>query len=115
MSTELKSSSTHGAGPVTAQTIIEWIAAWAQPRHLKVPSNLDTTFSEAGFDSLHSVELAFFLEERLGAKIDDTALYDHPTFASLAEYLAGQLRPVAAQDGGTSSSKRASSDVSADW
>jgi acyl carrier protein len=114
MSTELKSSPTHGTGVLTAQTIIDWIAGWAEPRGLKVPSNLDTTFSDAGFDSLHSVELAFFLEEKLGAKIDDTLLYDRPTFTSLAEHLVGLFQPVGAPGSGASSTRLAS-DAAADW
>ncbi|KVE68267.1 phosphopantetheine-binding protein [Burkholderia vietnamiensis] len=86
MSEQLQAATVNGSA-VTAQTILAWIQEWAEANHLQVPTDLEQTFADAGFDSMHSVELAFFLEERLKIKIDDTVLYDHPTFISLAEHL----------------------------
>ncbi|MFC0397493.1 acyl carrier protein [Paraburkholderia rhizosphaerae] len=63
---------------VTTEQILAWIQQWTETNNLKVPSDLNQTFAEAGFDSMHSVELAFFLEERLKIKIDDTVLFDYP-------------------------------------
>lgn len=82
---------------VTAQAILAWIQEWTEANHLKVPADLDQTFADAGFDSMHSVELAFFLEERLKIKIDDTVLFDYPTFASLADYLVSRVQPATAE------------------
>lgn len=80
----------------TIRTHIEW---WTRARNLPVPSDLDQTFSDAGFDSLHFLELAFFLERRLGTEISDTALYELPTFTSLIAYLADSLRHAASPQG----------------
>src|ERR1700755_3179504 len=81
---------------VNAEKILAWIQEWTEANNLKVPSDLDQTFADAGFDSMHSVELAFFLEERLDIKIDETVLYAYPTFASLAGYLVSRVKPAAA-------------------
>ena len=90
---------------VNAEKILGWIQEWTEANHLKVPSDLNQTFAEAGFDSMHSVELAFFLEERLRIKIDETVLFDYPTFASLAAHLVSLSRPAgaSASQNGTSS------------
>jgi len=68
--------------------IISLISKWAVDHELGEPKDMDQTFADAGFDSLHSVELAFFLEDQLGVQVDDTVLWTCPTFASLAQYLA---------------------------
>ncbi|UTV60604.1 acyl carrier protein [Burkholderia arboris] len=86
MSDQLQAETIKGS-KVTARTILAWIQEWTEANNLQVPTDLDQTFADAGFDSMHSVELAFFLEERLKIKIDDTVLYDYPTFISLAEHL----------------------------
>ena len=95
MSSQLETSSAEGVN-VSAEKILAWIQQWTEANNLKVPSDLDQTFAEAGFDSMHSVELAFFLEERLNIKIDETVLYDYPTFASLAGHLVSRVKPAAA-------------------
>ena len=79
---------------VTTEQVLAWIQQWTESNNLKVPSDLNQTFADAGFDSMHSVELAFFLEERLKIKIDDTVLFDYPTFASLAEHLVSRVEPA---------------------
>ncbi|CAB3774253.1 acyl carrier protein [Paraburkholderia humisilvae] len=117
MSTELQSTSTNGAGHVTVDKIIAWITEWTESHDLKVPTDLNQTFSDAGFDSLHSVELAFFLEERIGTKIDETVLYDYPTFASLAGYLVSRIEPASTSktDGGGATLSKQVSDTAMDW
>ena len=45
----------------------------------------------AGLDSIAATEFTSTLSERLGIQIQATALYDHPTLHSLAEYLAEEL------------------------
>ncbi|OXI28871.1 phosphopantetheine-binding protein [Burkholderia sp. AU16741] len=97
MSDQLQAANVSGS-PATAQTILAWIQEWAEANNLQVPTDLDQTFADAGFDSMHSVELAFFLEERLKIKIDDTVLYDYPTFMSLAEHLVSLVGQDAAAD-----------------
>ncbi|APR38762.1 acyl carrier protein [Paraburkholderia sp. SOS3] len=83
---------------VNADQILAWIQEWTEANNLKVPADLDQTFAEAGFDSMHSVELAFFLEERLRIKIDETVLFDYPTFASLAGHLVSLSSPATASE-----------------
>lgn len=97
MSDQLQAVAVNGS-TVTAQTILAWIQEWAEANNLQVPTDLEQTFADAGFDSMHSVELAFFLEERLKIKIDDTVLYDYPTFISLAEHLVSLDRQDATSD-----------------
>ncbi|WP_133649274.1 acyl carrier protein [Paraburkholderia flava] len=70
-----------------ANEVLAHIRAWMQARNLSLPTDLDRTFVEAGFDSLHAVELGLFLERKLGKPIDEASLYDLPTFASLIAYL----------------------------
>ncbi|MBN3853466.1 MULTISPECIES: acyl carrier protein [unclassified Paraburkholderia] len=91
-------AATANASRVTAQSILAWIQEWTEANQLQVPTDLDQTFADAGFDSMHSVELAFFLEERLKIKIDDTVLFDYPTFASLADHLVSRVQPAAADE-----------------
>ena len=91
MNDQLQAAAVNGP-TVTAETILAWIQEWTEANNLTVPTDLEQTFADAGFDSMHSVELAFFLEERLNIKIDDTVLYDYPTFNALAEHLVS-LQP----------------------
>ncbi|CAB3746787.1 acyl carrier protein [Paraburkholderia solisilvae] len=114
MSSELETSSANGVS-VTAEKIMSWIGEWTESRDLKVPADLNQTFSDAGFDSLHSVELAFFLEEKLGIKVDETVLYDYPTFASLADYLVGRLGPVVETRSGNGVTQQQPAANATDW
>ena len=91
MNDQLQAAAVNGP-TVTAETILAWIQEWTEANNLTVPTDLEQTFADAGFDSMHSVELAFFLEERLNIKIDDTVLYDYPTFNALAEHLVSLQR-----------------------
>jgi acyl carrier protein len=95
MSDPLQTPSVDGVN-VNANQILAWIQQWTEANSLNVPSDLNQTFAEAGFDSMHSVELAFFLEERLKIKIDETVLFDYPTFASLAGHLVSRIQPAGA-------------------
>jgi acyl carrier protein len=44
-----------------------------------------------GLDSLRAVAVLEDLEERVGFEIDPDVLWDHPTPATLAGYLAGRM------------------------
>ena len=51
---------------------------------------------EAGLDSLSSVELKNSLEAKLGAELPSTLVFDYPTMAALAGFLAAKIQPGAA-------------------
>jgi acyl carrier protein len=114
MSDQLQATSVDGV-TVNAEQILAWIQEWTEANSLKVPSDLNQTFAEAGFDSMHSVELAFFLEERLRIKIDETVLFDYPTFASLAEHLVSLSRPAAAAQSQTGAAPGGSAGGAGNW
>jgi acyl carrier protein len=80
--------------------IFSLIRKWAEDNQLEMPSDTSQTFADAGFDSLHSTELAFFLEGELGVEITDTIVWETSTFDALAQYVAercGAVKPEAAQ------------------
>lgn len=80
-----------GRPSVTTDGILGMIKEWMLKRKLGEPSDLNATFADMGFDSLDSVELAFFLEDQLGVEIDETVLYNHPTLAALIDYVTARL------------------------
>ena len=45
----------------------------------------------AGLDSIAATEFTSTLSERLGIEIQATALFDHPTLQSLADFLSTEL------------------------
>jgi len=77
--------------PVTAEAIHLLIQTWTAHRNLPAPFDLNQTFLDAGFDSLHLLELALYLEKKLDIPLGETLLYDHPTFMALTEYLVGRF------------------------
>jgi acyl carrier protein len=52
---------------------------------------------EAGLDSLSAVELRNSLEAKLGVELPTTLVFDYPTMASLAGFLASTVQPGAVQ------------------
>jgi len=76
---------------LVTEDVMSMIRGWMKERNKADPSDPNMTFADAGFDSLDSVELAFFLQDELGVEIDETVLYNYPTFAALAEYVIERL------------------------
>ncbi len=84
------------------EAVLELIRQWAADHEMQVPSDTSQTFADAGFDSMHSVELAFFLEDKLGIPVDETVIWERATFAALAQHLA-ERSGGGKQDGAKSS------------
>jgi acyl carrier protein len=80
-----------GRASKTADEIMSMIKGWMKDHNLGEPTDPNATFADAGFDSLDSVELAFHLQDQLGVEIDETVLYNHPTFAALVSYVRERL------------------------
>lgn len=86
--------------PKIISDIVAMIVTWTVDHDLPAPADFDQTFADAGYDSIQSVELAFFLEDQLKVQVDDTVLYACPTFTALARYLAERTKvPVTAEPG----------------
>ncbi|WP_166653607.1 acyl carrier protein [Paraburkholderia flava] len=80
-----------GHASKTADEIMGMIKGWMKERNLGEPTDPNATFADSGFDSLDSVELTFFLQDQLRVEIDETVLYNHPTFAALISYVRERL------------------------
>ncbi len=76
---------------ITTDDILAAIKTWMREQNLGEPSDLNATFSDSGFDSLDSVQLSFFLQDEFGVQIDETVLYNYPTFATLIDYVKVRL------------------------
>jgi acyl carrier protein len=56
-------------------------------------TNIDTNvpLMSAGLDSIAATEFTSMLSERLGIEVEATALFDHPTLQSLADFLSSEF------------------------
>jgi acyl carrier protein len=73
----------------------EWLCEHLAAQ-LKVPQGtIDPAepMSAYGLDSLRAVAVLMDVEERVGFEIDADALWDHPTAAAFARFLAERLAP----------------------
>lgn len=63
---------------------------------LGTAASTDAPLMGAGLDSMAAVELISTLGSTLGTELEPTALFDHPTIASLSRCLAAQASPAVA-------------------
>lgn len=76
--------------------IEEWLVS-AISRKTKLPCSaiaLNEPLAAYGLDSLEVVSLSGELQEWLGRELSPTLVFDHPTVASLARFLAGDTAPT---------------------
>ncbi|OZM72936.1 polyketide synthase [Amycolatopsis antarctica] len=55
----------------------------------------DVELSEYGLDSVSALTVCTDIEDRFGVSIEPTALWDHPTIDTFAEFVSGHLPPRA--------------------
>jgi acyl carrier protein len=79
---------------LSAPQISEWLADYLA-KTLKIERSgidIDARFDRYSIDSLMLVVMTEDLESWLGASVDPTTPFEHPTIRGLAEYLAQQQR-----------------------
>jgi phthiocerol/phenolphthiocerol synthesis type-I polyketide synthase A len=72
---------------------------------------LDRPFVELGLDSVMAMSIRREAEQLVGTELSVTMLWNHPTIASLAEYLAKRLLPQQDSEGGVDATPDAASSV----
>jgi len=74
---------------ITVQSVQEWLVDKLAQRLNVEPSSIgvEQYFDEFNLDSTEALILAGELENWLGFELEATALWYHPTVASLAEYI----------------------------
>ena len=77
-------------GPVDEAVIRLWLAGKVAGVLGVTPEEVDpaTTFTDYGLDSMQAVRLSGDIETWLGRELSPLLLYDYPSIASLAGYLA---------------------------
>ncbi len=74
---------------ITLESVQDWLVDKLAQRLNVEPSSLDVNqyFDELDLDSTEALILAGELENWLGFELETTALWYHPTVASLAQYI----------------------------
>ncbi|MDA0167629.1 acyl carrier protein [Solirubrobacter taibaiensis] len=75
---------------LSAATVMQWLAGKLAERLGTDPAEVDVNqyFDDFDLDSTEALILAGEMETWLGYELETTALWYHPTIASLAEYIA---------------------------
>ncbi|MEH1850174.1 MAG: acyl carrier protein [Nostoc sp.] len=75
---------------LTSQEISNWLVSYISDLLEIEPeeTDIETTFDRYGLDSSAAVILTGDLANWLGKEIEPTVMYDYPTIAKLAEYVA---------------------------
>lgn len=81
-------------GPLTKETLRQWLVAYLAD-HLKVAKDeIDTSVNleSYGLDSRAAVQLSGALEKVVERRLSPGLLYEHPTINDVIGYLATELR-----------------------
>ena len=83
-------SETQTANTPGEAEIQEWLVSYLAQLLEIEPEEIDVTipFDRYGLESAAAAGLTGDLEDWLGCELDPTLLYDYPTIAAIAEYLA---------------------------
>ncbi|MFD6393442.1 acyl carrier protein [Nocardia sp. NPDC060259] len=82
------SSTTH-----TSNTVQDWLVERVADYLGRSPHQVDpaTPLAELGMDSVSAVSLCGEIEDRWSLEIDPTLVFDYPTVAAIATYLADEF------------------------
>ncbi|WP_433733211.1 acyl carrier protein [Nocardia sp. CA-129566] len=83
---------------IARPTVIEgWLVTRVADYTDRAPHHVDPTVpvAELGLDSVSAVSLCGEIEDRWQVDIDPTVVFDYPTIADIAEYLAAELTEAA--------------------
>ena len=80
--------------PVTEKELCIWIRDLVAKLLKRQPEDIDIRlpFFDYGLESMQAVSLASDLEAKLGRKIPEAVLWDHPTILGLASHLVNGAR-----------------------
>jgi acyl-CoA synthetase (AMP-forming)/AMP-acid ligase II/acyl carrier protein len=100
--------------PGIAAQVREWLRQWLIARVGIEPEEIEfqRRFDDYGLDSLTAVELSGELEDWSGVELTPATAWQHPTIATMAEFVADGLvgSPTSPRDGDVQSSEAESTD-----
>lgn len=81
-------------GPLTAETLRQWLIEHLAARVGADPADIDTgkSFEAYGLDSRVAVQVSGALEKVVERRLSPGLLYEHQTIDDLSSYLIGELR-----------------------
>ena len=90
------SQSEQTSGETTVTELRDWLRGWVQRATGLDPAAItdDRSLEEYGLSSRDAVSLSADLEDLLGRPLDATVAYQHPTIASLAEFVVNGPAPA---------------------
>ena len=82
-----------GLKRLEASEVLPWLvvkfAEWLEVAPEEI--NVERPIASYGLDSISAVTLSVYLEDELGFQLETALMWDYPTLASLAAYLAEEM------------------------
>jgi len=80
-----------------SSTLTGWLAERVAEYTGRAPHQIDpaTPLAELGIDSVSAVALCGEIEDRWSIEVDPTLVFDYPTIAEIAVFLAGETTSAA--------------------